>query len=162
VIYERVTMSTNTINIILVAGAIATLLLLYFGFVDHWSHIKKVADWVRQQVLRLKPDPTPVELNLPPAPPPTELPADGVTKKPVMYIMFGPNRLLAYETTRQGFPGTRFLVERHLPNEQPKYCDTPNRDEANAQWRKWYEEWKAKPGGFGGASGTGLNGKPPW
>jgi hypothetical protein len=159
-------MNTDTANRLIVAGAIAGIvvgvLVLIDFLINRWKYFRLFWHWCRKQVLRFKPDPTPVELNLPPAPPPTELPADGVTKKPVMYIMFGPNRLLAYETTRQGFPGTRLLVERHLPNEQPKYCDTPNRDEANAQWRKWYEEWKAKPGGFGGASGTGLNGKPPW
>ena len=50
-------------------------------------------------------------LEIPLEVPPTELPADGVNKKVVMYVMFGPDRLLAYETTRQGFPGIRFLVE---------------------------------------------------
>jgi hypothetical protein len=80
-----------------------------------------------------------------------------------MYIMAGRDRLLAYEVTRNGFPGTRFLVERHRPNQHdPQYKDTPNREEANAQWREWYEEWKAKPTQFGGASGKGLEGKPPW
>jgi hypothetical protein len=155
----------NTFNAFMLAGAIAGIVVCYFAFVDHWSHVKKAGGWLRNQVLRLKPDRTLVTLGIPPAPPPTTLPAttvDGVSKVCVMNIMFGANRLLAYEVTSKGIPGTRFLVERHLPNQQPKYRLTPNREEANAQWHKWYQEWKAQPGAFGGASGTGLNGRLPW
>jgi len=148
-------------NAVLLVAAIAGIVVCYFAFVDHWSHVKKVAGGFRKQVLQLKPDQTPVQLKIPPGPPPTT--ADGVSKVCVMYIMAGRDRLLAYEVTRKGFPGARFLVERHRPNQQgPQYKDTPSRDEANAQWREWYEEWKAKPGGFGGASGKGLFGDLPW
>jgi len=78
-----------------------------------------------------------------------------------MHVMCGPNRLLAYEVTRQGFPGTQFLVERHRPNQQvPQYKLTSNRHDANAQWHTWREEWRAQPNGFGGASGTFD--KLPW
>jgi hypothetical protein len=112
----------STFNAFMLAGAIAAIVVCYFAFVDHWNHIKKVVGWFRKQATHIKPDPTPVALDIPPAPPPTELPADGVNKKVVMYIMFGPNRLLAYELPRPG--GTRFVVERHLPNQQPIYCDT--------------------------------------
>jgi hypothetical protein len=155
----------SAFNVFMLAASIATLAGLYFQFVDHWSHVKKIAGWFRRRALRLKPDPTPVTLDIPPGPPPTDIPAttaDGVTKICVMHVMHGGNQLLAYEVTRRGFPGARFLVERRIPNQQPKYCDTPNRDEANAQWRKWYLEWKAMPGGFGGASGRGLFGDLPW
>jgi hypothetical protein len=52
------------------------------------------------------------------------------------------------------------LVVRNRPNQQPQSCETPDRDEANARWIEWYQEWKKK--GFGGASGTGLFGEPPF
>jgi hypothetical protein len=70
-------------------------------------------------------------------------------------------QLLASETTRQGFAGTRFLVERIAPSEASKSCRTPNRDEANAQWHRWRKEWNEQPGGFGGAFGDGIGGKLP-
>jgi hypothetical protein len=162
-------MSTDTINRLIAAGAIAGILLLVLALVDflinRWKYFRMFGSWASKQVSRLKIDPTPVTLRIPPGVPSITLPAttaDGVSKVCVMYVMSGPDRLLAYEVTRKGFPGTRFLVERHLPKQQPRYCDTPNRDEANAQWSKWYDEWRAKPSGFGGASGAGLSGKLPW
>jgi hypothetical protein len=151
-------------NVIIVVGVVAGVIVCYFEFVDHWSHVKRVAQWFRRQLARLKPDPRPVLLEIPPGPPPTDMPvttADGVTKRWVMHITYGANKLLAYEVTRNGFPGTQFLVERHRPDQQnPQYKLTPNRDEANAQWLKWREEWQAQPNGFAGASGTFD--KLPW
>lgn len=149
-------------NAIFIAAAIAAIIGLYFQFVDHWNHIKKLARWFQAQITRMKADRTPVVLDIPPGPPPTELPADGKTKTIVSYILYGSDRLLAYEVTRDGFPGVRYLVERHRPNQQPAYCDTPDRERANEQWRTWYQEWQSQPGGFGGSSGTGLDGRPPW
>ena len=103
------------------------------------------------------------ETYIPPAPSAVTLPtgtSDGVTKTIAKYVMQGQDQLLAYTTTREGLPGTRFLVVRNRPNQQPQSCETPNRDEANARWNEWYQEWKNK--GFGGASGTGLFGEPPF
>jgi hypothetical protein len=88
---------------------------------------------------------------------------DGVTKVLVKYIMRGTqHQLLAYETKREGFPGTRYLVERKASGQDPKSCLTSNRDEANARWNEWFKEWEKQPGGFGGSFGTGLDGRPPW
>lgn len=164
---SKVTVSTDTINLILVLGSIAGILLLALALVDflinRWKYFKLIVRWLHKQLLRQKPDPTPTTLNIPPAPPPTEIPvttADGVTKRSVIYVMYGGNQLWAYEVTRKGFPGTRFLVERRLPGQPTKYKETPNREEANEQWRTWYEEWKAQPNGFAGASGTFD--KLPW
>ena len=74
--------------------------------------------------------------------------------------MYGQNQLLAYTTTRQGFPGTRFLVVRNRPNCEPQSLETSSQDVANAKWSEWYQEWKRQ--GFGGASGTGLLGELPF
>lgn len=89
---------------------------------------------------------------------------DGVKRVLKMHIMRGHEILRADEVTREGFPGVGYMVERVSAdqNQPPKYVITPNQNEANATWWKWYKEWKAMPGGFGGASGTGLDGKPPW
>lgn len=87
---------------------------------------------------------------------------DGVTKVLKRNIMCPTQgQLLAFETTRFGFPGTRYLVERHIRGEsQPRYKLTPSADEANAQWFEWYDEMKKN--GFGGCSGTGLDGTRPF
>ena len=71
---------------------------------------------------------------------------------------------MASETTRIGLAGIRYLVERYIPGEQaPRYKLTPNKDEANAQWFEWYDEIKrSNNGGFGGCSGTGLDGQRPF
>jgi hypothetical protein len=88
---------------------------------------------------------------------------DGVTKVLVKYIMRGTQQqLFAYETTRDGFPGTRFLVERVVPNQERQSCLTTNREEANIKWHEWFKEWEKQPGGFGGSFGTGLDGRLPW
>jgi hypothetical protein len=113
--------------------------------------------------MKLRPDLGTVTLEIPSPPPVVTLPtgnSDGVTKTIAKYIMYGQDQLLAYRTTREGFPGTRFLVVRNRPNQQPQSCETPNCDEANARWNEWYQEWKKK--GFGGASGTGLLGELPF
>lgn len=85
---------------------------------------------------------------------------DGVSRKIVRFIMCGQDQLLAYATTRENLPGTRFLVVRARPNLEPQSLQTPDRDAANAKWNEWYREWKGT--GFGGASGNGLNGAAPF
>jgi hypothetical protein len=87
---------------------------------------------------------------------------DGVTKVLKRNIMCPTQgQLLAFETTRFGFSGTHYLVERHIGGEsQPRYKLTPNKDEANAQWFEWFDEMKKK--GFGGCSGTGMDGTRPF
>lgn len=86
--------------------------------------------------------------------------ADGVHREIVRFITRGEDRLLAYKTTRDGVPGTRFLVLREHPNSDPQSLDTQDRDGANAKWNEFYQEWKRT--GFGGASGNGLDGAPPF
>jgi hypothetical protein len=100
-----------------------------------------------------------------PAKPPTvpgypESGEDGTSRKIVRYIMCGPDQLLAYTTTRQNLPGARFLVIRVRPDREPQTLESADRSVANAQWGEWYLEWKKH--GFGGASGTGLDGAPPF
>lgn len=85
---------------------------------------------------------------------------DGTSRNIVRYIMRGPDRLLAYTTTRQNLPGSRFLVIRARPDLEPQTLETADRAVANAQWGEWYLEWKRD--GFGGASGNGLDGAPPF
>jgi len=149
---------------ILVAAALVTILVGVFEFIDHWSHVKRLASWVRRQLIRLKPDPRPVILTIPPEEPITTTSTpDGVHKTLKKYIFRGTQQqLMASEITRDGFPGTRFLVEFIVAGQQPKSVSTANRDEANIQWHKWYWQWKRQPGGFGGSFGTGLDGTLPW
>ena len=165
-------------NRIIVAAAIATILATVLVLIDfifnRWNYLKKLVYWIRKRVRGLKIDQTPVVLRIPPPPPISSIPTsppgtvagetpDGVAKHLVKYIMSGTRQqLMAYETTRQGFPGTRFLVERVVPNQDPRSYLTPDRDKANAQWREWYDEWRKQPGGFGGSFGTGLDGQLPW
>jgi hypothetical protein len=85
---------------------------------------------------------------------------DGVSRAIVRYILRGQDQLLAYTTTREKLPGTRFLVVRMHPDREPQSLETPDRDAANAKWNDWYQEWKRK--GFGGASGNGLDCAPPY
>jgi hypothetical protein len=154
----------SAFNVVMLLGAVAGIVVCYFVVVQNWDHVKSVARRCRKQLLRLKPDTTPTSLSIPPGPPESAIPTttteDGVTKRCVMYVMCGGNRLLAYEVTREGFPGTRFVVERHWPNQLPRYKSTPDRIAANTQWLQWYREWQAQPNAFGGASGT--FGKLPW
>lgn len=98
--------------------------------------------------------------------PPTDpaFPADGTDgthRKIVCYIMLGQDQLLAYTTTRDNLPGTRFLVVRNRPDREPQSLQCPDRETANAKWTEWYREWKTTKG-FGGAFGTGLDGEPPF
>lgn len=104
----------------------------------------------------------PKSAPIPPAPP-AAYPLNGedhVHRITVCYIMYGEDRLLAYTTTREGLPGTRFLVVRNRPGQQPQSCETADRAVANDRWNEWYQEWKKK--GFGGTSGNGLDGEPPF
>jgi len=146
-----------------IAGIVVCIFVVLDFVLDRWRYIKRTSVWLWRNALKLRPDASAVTLEIPPAPPAFTLPtgtSDGVTKTIVKYIMQGHDQLLAYTTTREGFPGTRFLVVRNRPNQQPQSCETLNRDEANARWNEWYQEWKKK--GFGGASGTGLFGEPPF
>jgi hypothetical protein len=88
--------------------------------------------------------------------------AEGMTKKLVMHVMRGKEKLLAYEVSREGLTGMCYLVERHFRDRDPASKTTASSDDANAQWLKWYREWKDSPGGFGGSFGTGLDGQPPF
>jgi hypothetical protein len=101
------------------------------------------------------------------APIPANLPAafpldgkDGAHRQIASYIMCGPDQLLAYRTTREGMSGTRFLVVRMRPSGDPQSVETPDREAANFKWNEWYQEWKQR--GFGGTSGNGLDGMPPF
>lgn len=85
---------------------------------------------------------------------------DGVHREIVGFIMCGQDQLLAYKTTREGLPGTRFLVVRARPNKEPQSVETQDRDGANTKWNEFYQEWKRE--GFGGASGNGLDGAAPF
>lgn len=86
-----------------------------------------------------------------------------VNKVLVKHIMRGTEQqLMAWEITGQGFDGTRYLIGWTLPNQKPTFCETPDYKQANAQWHEWFKQWEKQPGGFGGAFGTGLDGKPPW
>jgi hypothetical protein len=154
----------STFNAILLVAAIATILVGVFEFIDHWSHVKRLLRWVRGQVPRLKIDSTPVVRTIPPPEPITTTSTpDGVHKTLKKYIFRGTQQqLMASEITRDGFAGTRFLVEFIVVGQQPKSMSTANRDGANIQWHKWYQQWKQEPGGFGGTFGTGLDGTLPW
>jgi hypothetical protein len=160
-------MSTSAKDAIEVWGGIAGIVVCVFVvldfFLNRWRYMKPITVWFGKQAMKLRPDSSAVTLEIPPAPPVVTLPtgtSDGVTKTIAKYIMCGQDQLLAYRTTREGFPGTRFLVVRNRPNQQSQSRETPDRDEANARWNEWYQEWKKK--GFGGASGTGLFGEPPF
>lgn len=146
-----------------IAGIVVCFVVVLDFSINRWGYIKRVAQWLWSGAKRIRPDSSAVELEISATPLSVTLPtgiSDGVTKICVMYIMCGGDQLLAYTTTREGFPGTRFLVVRIRPNQQPQSCDTPNRAEANGKWNEWYREWKTK--GFGGASGTGLLGTLPF
>jgi hypothetical protein len=84
---------------------------------------------------------------------------DGSHHDLVRYIMCGHDQLLAYKSTREGLTGTRFLVVRQRPDQDPQSVSAPDREMANAKWTEWYREWKRK--GFGGASGN-FDGDPPF
>jgi len=103
-------------------------------------------------------------IQIPKEPPPfhSAFPAegeDGSHRDLVRYIMCGHDLLLAYTTTRDGLPGTRFLVVRQRPDQDPQSVSAPDRETANAKWTEWYREWKQR--GFGGASGN-FDGDPPF
>jgi len=85
---------------------------------------------------------------------------DGTHREIARFIMCGYDQLLAYKTTREGMSGTRFLVIRVRPNQEPQSIETQSRESANGKWSDLYQEWKKK--GFGGASGNGLDGVPPF
>lgn len=85
---------------------------------------------------------------------------DGTKRTVARYIICGKDQLFAYRTIRDGLKGERFLVVRQRPDQEPQSFESPDRDAANVKWNEWYQEWKKK--GFGGASGTGLGGEPPF
>ncbi len=148
-----------------ILGIVASLLVSVDLLLKRWGYIGKLVRWFRKLLMRLIPDDTFTEVQLPLATSAAALSsttAEGVTKTLRRYIMRGRESLFAYEITREGFTGTQFLVERIIPDQNPKSTETSNRDEANLQWHKWYKEWEGQPGSFGGASGTGLDGNLPW
>lgn len=117
-----------------------------------------VVDWERNSnVFRLKKFNMELPLSVSGFP---ESGEDGTHREIMRHIMCGQDQLLSYTTTRDGFPGTRFLVVRARPSQPPQSVETPDREAANAKWVEWYLEWKKQ--GFGGASGTGLDGAPPF
>jgi hypothetical protein len=85
----------------------------------------------------------------------------GPNKLLVKRIMRGTEKLMAWEIVRDGFPNAYF-VEFSIRNLEPKSCVTADYKVANGEWHEWYKEWKKQPGGFGGASGDGLDGTLPW
>jgi hypothetical protein len=85
----------------------------------------------------------------------------GPNKLLVKRIMRGTEKLMAWEIVRDGFPNA-FFVEFSIRNLEPKSCVTSDHRVANGEWHEWYKEWKQQPGGFGGASGDGLDGTLPW
>lgn len=158
-----------------IVGAIAAVLVAVLTLVDfldkRWNYLKKFGRWAlkRAPLLRSR---TPVLLEIPELSP-TRVPVfpdpamplhtpDGVHKELVKFIFRGSERLMASRVTRDGFPGINYLVEWQRPHQNPKSVQAPNRAQANDQWLSWYQEWKKQPGGFGGASGTGLDGMPPF
>jgi hypothetical protein len=77
----------------------------------------------------------PVSVQTPPTHP--AFPADGADgsrRTLVRYIMYGQDQLLAYTTTRDGLPGTRFLVVRQRPGQEPQSVSAPDRETVNAKW----------------------------
>lgn len=151
----------STENAIVVAGSIAGILYFLYA-VRRW--IKRIAVWLGKQVIKLRPDSAADSLHIPPVdmddvsrPVGT---SGAVTKTVAKYITYGTEQLFAYTITREGFPGTRYLVVRSHTWQQRQFLLTLNRDEANAKWSEWYNEWKQKE--LGGASGTGLSGEPPF
>lgn len=156
-------------NAIILVGAIGTIVLCILGildfFIDRWGYLRRFGRRCHATLIRLRGDSTGVTLHIPRTTPAVLLPAttsDGVSKIAIKYIMRGHDQLLAYEVTRAGFPGKRFLVVRNRPNQNPQSFETADSANANARWQVWFQEWRQQPGGFGGASGTGLDGKPPW
>jgi hypothetical protein len=85
---------------------------------------------------------------------------DGVHRTTVRFMKCGLDQLMAYTTTRDGFPGTRYLVVRNRPGLDPQSVEAADKSAANAQWTEWYREQETK--GFGGWSGNCLDGKPPF
>jgi predicted nucleotide-binding protein len=106
---------------------------------------------------------SPPNESIPPLKPPVNVAnaKEEANKILVKHIMRGTDRLLAYEIVRDGFPKV-YLVEFTMRNKEPKSCSSEDYKVANVQWHEWYKEWKQQPGGFGGSSGTGLDGIPPW
>jgi hypothetical protein len=160
--------SPDVINRILVVGALAGVLLLVLALIDflinRWKYFKLFGHWLRKRLLRFKNDPTFAILHIPPEKPITSTSTpDGVHKTLKKFIFRGTQQqLMASETTRDGFPGTRYFVEFITAGQKPKSCSTPSRDEANAQWLVWYEQWEKQPGGFGGTFGSGIGVKRPF
>jgi hypothetical protein len=102
----------------------------------------------------------PVKMPYQSSPAALPVPTDA-QKQIVRYIMYGAEQLLAYNVTVPEAPA-RFLVQRLSPKHESKSLYTEDFEEANTQWNRWYKEWQKSPTGFGGASGNGMDGKPPW
>jgi hypothetical protein len=85
----------------------------------------------------------------------------GPNKQLIRRIMRGTEKLMAWEIIREGLPNV-FFVEFTVRNLEPDSCVSADYKVASAQWHEWYKLWKQQPGGFGGASGDGLDGTLPW
>lgn len=162
-------MSIRAVNAIYLIAALAAIWDIFF---DRGKYLKMAWYWMTKQAAHVRTDRTPAVLGIP-QPTPSRVPIfpeaamplhtlDGVHKELVKFIFRGSERLMASRVTRDGFPGINYLVEWQRPNQNPKSMQTPNRAQANDQWLSWYQEWKKQPGAFGGASGTGLDGMPPF
>lgn len=85
----------------------------------------------------------------------------GPKKLLVKRIMRGTEKLIAWEIVRENLPKCYF-VEFSLRDLEPDACISADFKVANERWHEWYKQWKQQPGGFGGASGDGLDGSLPW
>lgn len=85
----------------------------------------------------------------------------GPNKTLARRITGGADKLMAWEILREGLPKCYF-VEFSIRGHEPKTCITADYSIANKYWNEWYKIWSTRPGDFGGASGDGLDGKPPW
>ena len=85
----------------------------------------------------------------------------GPNKRLIKRIMRGSEKLIAWEIIREELPNV-FFVEFTVRNLESDSCITADYKVANSQWHEWYKLWKQQPGGFGGASGDGLDGTLPW
>jgi hypothetical protein len=85
----------------------------------------------------------------------------GPNKRLIKRIMRGTEKLMAWEIIREELPKV-FFVEFTVRNLEPDSCVTADYKVANSQWHQWYKLWNQQSGGFGGASGDGLDGTLPW
>lgn len=143
-------MSTHAVNAIYLIAALAAIWDIFFG---RGKYLKMAWHRMTKQAARVRTDRRPPVLAIP-----------STNSEPSGDVPRSCNALayMASRVTRDGVPGSNYLVEWQRRNQNPKSVQTPNRAQANDQWLIWYQEWKKQPGAFGGAFGTGLNGAPPF